>query len=129
MLQGKSWVRSHTIESRYASRAQTILMSLDGKSLDEISKSLNVTKATINKWRNRFRKNGLNAMEDLPRAGKPPVISPEIKASVIELACSKPEDRYSTWSQKRIGEHFGVSQSKVGTIIAEAELKPRETDC
>jgi transposase len=124
----KSWVRSHTIESRYRTRAQIILMSLEGKSLDEISKSLNVTKATVNKWRNRFRKNGLNSMDDLPRAGKPPMISAETKASVIELACSRAEDGYTNWSQKRIGEHFGISQSKVGTILAEADLKPHKTD-
>jgi transposase len=124
----KSWVRSQTIESRYATRAQIILMSLEGRSLDEISKSLNVTKATVNKWRNRFRKNGLSSMDDLPRPGKPPVISAQTKASVIELACSRAEDGYTNWSQKRIGEHFGISQSKVGTILAEADLKPHKTD-
>lgn len=123
-----SWVRSHTIESRYATRAKIILKSLEGMSLEDISKSLNVTKATVNKWRNRFRKSGLSALDDLPRAGKPPVITAETKAAVMELACSKAKDGYTTWTQKRIGEHFGISQSKVGTILAEAELKPHKTD-
>ncbi|MCB0689470.1 MAG: helix-turn-helix domain-containing protein [Saprospiraceae bacterium] len=107
----KSWVRSHT-ESRYSTRAQIILMSLDGKSLDEISKSLNITKAIVNKWRNRFRQNGLDGMDDLPRSGKPPVISAQTKASVIELACSKPEDGYTTWSRSVLVSILGLVNQK-----------------
>ena len=107
-----SWIRSQTIESRYAMRARIILLSLEGRSLKDISKSLNITTATVNKWRNRFRENGLSALDDLQRTGKPAVISAETKAAVIELACSKAEDGYTNWTQKRIGEHFGISNRR-----------------
>jgi hypothetical protein len=55
-------------------------------------------------------------------------LPPEQKALVIEKACSKPEGGYTNWSQKRIADEVGISQSKVFQILNKADLKPHKTE-
>ncbi len=122
----KRWSLSQTMESRYVLRSKIILMSLDNCKLREISSRLGITEATANKWRNRFREDGIEGLDDLLRSGKPPVISAETKAEVIRLACSPAEDGYTNWSQQRIADKCGISKSLVQKILSEADIKPHK---
>lgn len=120
--------RSLKLEKRYVERAQIILHSAEGKSLDQIINLTGRSRPVVNKWRNRFRKDRLNGLKDAPRSGKPKTITPEQKALVIEKACTKPEGGYTNWSQERIAKEVGVSQSKVFQILSQADLKPHKVD-
>ena len=120
--------RSQTIERRMADRAQIILLSSDGKTFDEICSQLNTSPPVVNKWRMRYRKEGLAGLRDQPRSGKPLTISATIRAQVIELARSKPTDGYSNWSQRRIAQQVGISQNSVTRILQEADLKPHKIE-
>ncbi len=120
--------RSHKLEKRYSERAGIILLSAEGKTLDQITERTGKSRPVVNKWRGRFRKYRLNGLKDAPRSGKPKVITPEQKATVIGLACSKPEGGYTNWSQKRIAEKVGISQTKVFQILKNTDLKPHKVD-
>lgn len=120
--------RSHRLEKRYAERARIILYSSEGKSLDEIITLTGKSRPVVNKWRNRFRKDRLDGLKDALRSGKPKTITAEQKALVIDKACSKPKGGYTNWSQQRIAEEVGISQSKVFQILKQADLKPHKTE-
>lgn len=120
--------RSHKLEKRYVERAMIILHSAEGKSLDSIVELTGKSKPVVNKWRQRFRKDGLEGLKDSPRSGKPKTITPEQKAMVIEKACTKPGGGYTNWSQGRIGKEVGISQSKVFQILRKADLKPHRIE-
>jgi len=120
--------RSLTGESRKVTRAKTILLSSAGKTYDEIMLLTNQSRASVAKWKTRFVKYGFEGLNDLPRPGKPRIITPEQEALVIEKACSKPEGGYTSWSQRRIAKEVGISQSKVYQILAQADLKPHKTE-
>jgi putative transposase len=120
--------RSHKLEKRYVERANIILYSAEGKTLDEIVALTGKSKPVVNKWRQRFRKDRINGLKDAPRSGKPKTITPEQKAMVIEKACTNPEGGYTNWSQERIGKAVGISQSKVFQILKQADLKPHKTE-
>lgn len=120
--------RSHKLEKRYVERSKIILFSLEGKSLDQIIKLTGKSRPVVNKWRNRFRKSGLDGLKDSFRTGKPKTITPEQKIMVIEKACSKPKGGYTNWSQERIAQEIGISQSKVFQILKQADLKPHKID-
>lgn len=120
--------RSRKLEKRYVERAEIILLSDQGLSLDEIVKKTGLSKPVVNKWRQRFRLNGINGLKDAARSGKPRTITPEQQAMVIEKACSKPEGGYTNWSQQRIADEVGISQSKVFQILKYADLKPHKID-
>lgn len=120
--------RSLKIEKRYSQRADIILLSLEGKTLDEITAASGKSKPVVNKWRQRFRTNGVDGLKDAPRSGKPSVITAKQKATVIQKACEKPTGGYTNWSQSRIAKSVGISQSKVHQILKQADLKPHKVE-
>lgn len=123
-----SMSRSQIVESRYALRARIILMSNQGKTFNEIIVATGTSHNTVNKWRQRFLENGLSGLDDKPRPGRVPLYTPEEKANVIKVACSKPEGGYTSWSQERIANKTGISKSHVNRILKEASLKPHKTE-
>lgn len=120
--------RSLKMEKRYSQRALVILLSLEGKSLDEIIKESGISRPNVNKWRQRFRQQGIAGLRDAPRSGKPATITAEQKAMVIQKACEKPTGGYTNWSQGRIAKIVGISQSKVHQILKHADLKPHKIE-
>jgi transposase len=120
--------RSHKLQKRYVERALIILHSAEGKSFEELSDLTGKSRPVVNKWRQRFRNYRLKGLRDAPRSGKPQTITPEIKAQVIEKACTKPEGGYTNWSQERIAKEVGISQSKVFQILKNADLKPHKIE-
>jgi putative transposase len=120
--------RSLKMEKRHSQRAQIIVLSLEGATLDEIISQTGMSKPIVNKWRMRFRRQGIAGLQDAPRSGKPSVITASQKATVIQRACEKPAGGYTNWSQKRIAKAVGISQSKVHQILKRADLKPHKIE-
>ncbi len=120
--------RSMTLEYRYVLRAKIILLWFENKSINESESLLLTSKPTIIKWRKRFIKKRIEGLKDLPRPGKKPVISPEQRAKIFELACSKPSGGYTNWSQRQLAKEIGISQSRICKILKEADLKPHKTE-
>ncbi len=120
--------RSLKIESRYRERAEVILLSLEGTSLDDIISKTAMSRPAVNKWRQRFRKLGVEGLKDAPRSGKPISISASQQAMVIKKACERPGGGYTNWSQQRIANEVGISQSKVNQILKGADLKPHKIE-
>ena len=128
LVELQTMVRSHKLEKRYHQRAQVILLSSEGLTLDAIAKAVGLSRQAVNKWRGRYRKFGIEGLKDAPRAGKPSTISAEQKAIVIQKACEKPGNGYTNWSQRRIAEQTGISLGKVNQILRAADLKPHKTE-
>lgn len=123
-----SIVRSMKAEKRMVERANIILKWHEGKSFAETKQELGVSEVIINKWRQRFQQNSLDGLHDSPRSGKPPVYSAVEKARVMKLATEKPGQGYTRWSQRRIAKKVGMSQSKVQSLLKQADLKPHKID-
>ena len=121
-------VRSTKVESRIKERSYIILDWHEGRSYDETQALRKVSRRIVAKWRSRFLKDRLKGLADAARSGKPVVITEAQKNKVIHLACSKPPKGYSNWSQQRIAEQIGISQSKVNKILQEHHLKPHKVD-
>ncbi len=119
-------LRSKTIESRIKERARIIILWHEGKNYDQTTAICKIHREAIAKWRLRFHSFGLEGLQDAPRSGAPKRIKESQKNKVIQLACSKPSGGYSNWSQQRIGEQTGMSQSKVHKILKEHDLKPHK---
>jgi transposase len=82
------------------------------------------------------------ALEDLPRKGKPQVITPEARAWVVSIACQKPRDRgysYELWTTRLLAEHVRkhclelgfdclekLSRGTVSKILSKNKIKPHK---
>lgn len=120
--------RSLKLQKRYVDRAKVIILSSEGRTMDQIIEQARLSRRAVNKWRQRFKSSGIEGLKDAPRSGKRPVITQEQKLLVIQKACSKPEGGYTNWSQSRIAKEVGISQSRVFQILKETDLKPHKIE-
>lgn len=67
---------AHTAPYWEVVRARIVLLAAEGTSNKEIAARLDTTPQTACKWRKRFYEEGLGALEDRPRSGRPPLFSP-----------------------------------------------------
>ena len=69
-------IRKRTLPQREVFRAQIILHCADGLPHREIKRRLKTSVDSVLRWRNRYEKEGLDGLQDLPRPGRPPTFSP-----------------------------------------------------
>ena len=120
--------RSQKVERRFYVRAKIILLLSEEKSYDEVMAEVNVSRRVVAKWKKRFLEKGIDGLQDKPGRGKEPVYTAYDEARVVELACSKPSKGYTNWSQERIGQELGMSQSTVQRILKKQELRPHKVE-
>lgn len=120
--------RAPSAEHRLHQRAHIILLAAQGHSYDSITEQVGVSRAVVGKWKYRYMGQGIEGLADRPRPGPAPIYGPEDQARVVEKACSKPTKGYSSWTQQRIAEEVGMSQSTVCRMLAAHQLRPHKTE-
>jgi putative transposase len=122
----KMWAGSHRTEQRYVRRAQAILLSAQGLTLEEISARSGLNRTNCLKWRKRFAAEGVDGLKDKPRKGRTPTITPWQRAQVVRLACEKPFTGANAWSRRELARVTGMGSTTVHRILAGASLKPHK---
>jgi putative transposase len=122
----KMWVGSHKTQQRHSRRAQVILLSAQGLTLEEISARSGLNRTNCMKWRKRFAVEGLDGLKDKPRKGRPATITPWQRAQVIRLACERPSNGANAWSRRELARVTGLGSTTVHRILEGASLKPHK---
>jgi transposase len=119
------WARSRTMPLRVVQRARIIQMAYNGIDSQDIAKELDISRPTVQLWRQRFlalRTAGLE--KDAPRPGRIPRISDKKIRAVIEATLhSKPSDA-THWSSRSMASAQGISEATVRRIWHQHNLKP-----
>ena len=112
---------------RVAIRSKIILRAAEGLTNQEIAAKLGVTGATVGKWRERYRIQGMDGLSDDPRPGAPRKITDaQVEEAVTQTLESLP--RAAThWSTRSLAEKVGLSQSAVVRIWHSFGLQPHRT--
>jgi transposase len=125
-------------EKRRVTRASIILDYLDDYSDDKIATRNGINKNTVKNCLSKLREFGVGtALNDLPRSGKPRIITDDDKSWVLNLACTKPSEHGypdELWTYTIMTDHIrknrpsleNVSRSTVFEILNEAEIKPHK---
>jgi len=126
-------VRSSTAEVRMVERAQIVLGAAEGRSAAEIGRLVGCSTNTAQKWRSRFERDGIAALSDLPRSGKPLIHSQEVRARLIAKACTRPPEtpegaQQERWTYEQLAQTVGMSASHAHGILSRAEIKPHLTN-
>jgi len=122
-------------------RARIILMAGAGVGVRETARELDVGRATVQRWRARWRTSEGQAfaerLRDAPRPGTPPTFEPEQICAIIALACESPSDSgrpFTHWTQATLaaaavgsGIVESISAHSVGRLLREVDLKPHRT--
>lgn len=135
--------RARTIQAQTVCRAKILLLKADGLSVDAIADKVDMNRKSVMLCINKYTEGGIeNALFDAPGRGRNAEITDDEKAWIINIACQKPVDLgYSAevWTRALLTKHINrfaeeaghtrlstISQSKVRTILEEAEIKPNK---
>ncbi len=113
---------SKTASVRLARRAQMVLLAAAGKDNAAIGEELGIGRVQVGRWRARYVKGGLAAIErDLPRGGRPPKIDP---AEIVRLTTQTLPEAATHWSTRTLAAKAGVSDTTVLRVWHRNGLKP-----
>ena len=101
--------RSRTEPASRVSRAQMLLAYRENPSFYAVGRRLGTHHQTVERCIERALAYGvLAALDDRPRPGKEPVITPEAKAWLVSLACGKAKDHgypHELWTTRLLARH------------------------
>jgi transposase len=122
----KRRVSSTTTSKRDHIRAQIILDRSKGVPQHEITKKLGLSIGCVNKWSQRFERDGLDGLVDKKGRGRKSSISLR-KAQIVIDKVTQPVKPLKRWSTRKMAAHAGVSHATVHRIWKKNDLKPHLT--
>jgi transposase len=113
---------------RVVQRAQIIQMAADGVPSQDIARALQVSRPTVQLWRQRFLAFRLEGLEkDAPRPGRIPRISDGKIRAVVEATLHTQPGNATHWSTRTMAEVQGLSEATIRRIWRQHNLKPHLT--
>jgi len=120
-----SWARGRRVPLRLVLRAHIIQMAAKGALNHEITEALNVSRPTVQLWRDRFLALRLAGLEkDAPRPGRIPRIPQTKVAAVLEATLHSTPENATHWSARSMARSQGISRMAVQRIWKQYNLKP-----
>jgi transposase len=135
--------RSRTEPARRVSRAAMLLAYRENPSFFAVGQRLGVHHQTVQRCVERAVADGaLAALDERPRPGKEPVITPEAKAWLVSLACDKAKEHgypHELWTTRLLARHARehgpgagheclarLVQGTVCKLLGREEIKPHK---
>src|ERR1700676_507521 len=135
--------RSRTEPASRVERAQMLLAYREKPSFFAVGQRLGVHHQTVQRCIERAMAYGpLMALDDRPRPGKEPMITPEAKAWLVSLACDKAKDHgypHELWTTRLLARHArehgaaaghkclaNLVQGTVCEILGQEEVQPHK---
>ncbi|WP_454742596.1 IS630 family transposase [Cupriavidus necator] len=124
-----SMARSRAIPAALVTRARIVLAAATGEPNSEIAKRLQLTRATVGKWRARFLERRINGLYDELRPGKPRTIDDERVAELIKTTLhTKPADGSTHWSVRAVAAETSISPTSVHRYFKLLGLQPHRSE-
>jgi transposase len=134
---------SRTKPLREIERAKILLLTHQGISDSQIAEKLNTNRPKVIRCITKALAYGIDeAINDLPRIGKPQEITGEARAWIISIACMKPKDfgyPHELWTHKLLAEHIKknsiamgfpqaskIASGTISKILGASNLKPHK---
>ncbi len=130
----KRVAHARTEPARRVERARIIWLAMQGERVPAIARAVGCSERTVRVWVKRFNAGGLAGLQDAPRAGRPPMYSPEQVGEVIATALTDPTALglpFGSWTLDRLAaylhEHSGIAmkRSRIDEILIAEGLRWR----
>jgi transposase len=121
----EQWVRAPRTPQSVAKRAQIILLTLSGRTSQQVGQQLKVSQPTIRLWQRRFRDGGPQALTEIaPGRGRKPTYGPRKFQRMIVATQGPPPPGQTHWSCRTLAQAQGVSKATVQRLWNLHGLKP-----
>jgi transposase len=133
----ESLARSRTAAARRVERARIVWRASRGETPPSIAETLGRSAETVRRRIRRFNAEGLAALEDHPRSGRPATYSADEVAAVIAAALTDPRRvglPFASWTLDRLAayllEHKGIAmrRSRIDEILLKEGLRWRRQE-
>jgi len=119
------WANGKSIPLRLVQRAQIIQLSARGIFSHKIAKRLDISRPTVQLWRERFLSFRLSGLEkDAPRPGRFPKISQKKVTTIVNSTLHTTPPDATHWSTRTMAKAQGVSEASIRRIWKQYNLKP-----
>ena len=116
-------VNAPTVSKRDSLRAAIVLRRAEGKKQVQVAEELGVSVSCVNKWSQRFEREGLDGLRDKEGRGRPHSIPAGRVEKVVTLATRPPKPR-TRWSVRTMAREAGISPDSVHGIWRANDIKP-----
>jgi putative transposase len=121
----QSLAGSRTLPAGLVRRAKIILLCADGLENGVVADQVGLSRASIGKWRERFRTQGLMGLYDERRPGRPRIHRDEkITGLLRKTIKTKPKDGSTHWTCRAISAETKLSKSTVQRVWSAFGLQP-----
>jgi transposase len=134
---------SKTKPLRKIERAKILLLTYQGKNDSQIANEMGTNRQKVIRCVKKALAYGIyEAIDDLPRSGKPQEITAEARAWIISIACMKPKDLgypHELWTQRLLAEYIQkncvnegypemvkISSGTISKILGASNIKPHK---
>ncbi len=111
-----------------ALRARIVLGCEEGQSNAMVAQRLQITAATVCKWRERFRVRRLEGLLDEPRPGAPRSITDAQVEEVVTKTLETMPMNCTHWSSRLMAQQTGLSQTAIVRIWHAFGLQPHRVE-
>jgi len=119
------WSQGKSIQFRLVQRAQIIQLASQGAFNHDIAKRLNISRPTVQLWRERFLALRLSGLEkDAPRPGRFPKIQHKKVTTIINATLHTTPSNATHWNVRSMAKAQGISRMTVQRIWQQYNLKP-----
>ena len=135
--------KSRRESASHIERAKILLEYEKGGTVSAIARQLSTNRPKIERCIDKALQLGtLTSLDDLPRSGKPPEITLEARASLINIACQKPKDlgySFELWTNRLLAKHTqdhckehghpslsNISRGTVSKILNKSDVRPHK---
>jgi transposase len=135
--------KSRTESTRRVERAKILLGYSKGDTVSAIARQLSTNRPKVERCIDKALQLGaLTALDDLPRSGKPPEITPEARVWLINLACQKPKElgySFELWTNRLLAKHAkehcaahghpslsNINRGTVSKILNKSDVRPHK---
>ncbi len=117
----------HDTSPRARARAHSLILSAQGRVINDITKIYRVDRDTVSTWIKKWEQQGAASLHDQPRSGRPPTLTPEEHAlalayikddprslkQVVERVMTKTDKRISISTIKRLAKRARLRWKRV----------------
>ena len=110
----QSFARSRSLPAALSNRARIFLSSAEGEPNNSIAERLELTKATIGKWRAHINERRIAGLHEDVRPGAPRTIDDARVAQLIKSTMhTKPANGSTHWNVRSAAAETGISKTSV----------------
>lgn len=96
--------RKGEVQVRVFQRARILLLVDEGLKDAVVMAQVGVSRATVSRMRRRYGVEGLAAVREKPRPGRPNIFDGEVRAKLTALACSTPPEGRARWDLRLLAD-------------------------